>query len=272
MKAESLFYIEKYEQAEELFKNIEQNHFLFDEALPGRVMKKLKYQCYLKLGQINLFKEDLNQAEANLFRAKDENSDDYKVFKYLGELRSRQLNYQKASDFFEQSLDLNEDDEVKEELMICYFFLQKYPDALMLGNQLIQSAEENDIRNERVEKFLILTLITSGNIEDGLLLVNDFIKGNEASADYNALKGIIYREMGMENEAQEYFELTDELLKENSFNEEEIEKMFDQINVGRLGDSPSKLDENIDEQKSQDHEVVKPFQTYRTDNLSDISR
>lgn len=263
LRAESLFYLEEYDEAEPLFEFIEKEYLRFDEQLPGHAMKELKYRCYLKLGQISIWKDDLDNAEGHLLRAKEENSDDYKVFKYLGELHSRKGNLDRAEGFFEDALQImGEDMEVEEELMICKFKLGQYEQVVNMGEDLIAKAElQDEVRNLRVEKFWIMAMLKMGNESEALGALNRVYVDNDADLELNVLKGYVFMRLDRDGESGRYLKISEELLKGTEFQVKEAEEFLEATKVGLQRVSLGKQGRDF---KTQNTEF--------TDNLSDISK
>lgn len=277
LRAESLFYLEEYNEAAPFFAYIEQKYLRFDETLPGREMKELKYRCFLKLGQISLWKEELTEAEGHLLRAKEEKSTDYRVFKYLGELHSRQGDFERAADFFESSLEIMNDGEVKEELMVCKYLLTDFSGCMLYAQELVEMSqmaeEDEEIRNERAEKFLIMSLIQQQLIDEALRYTNNFYVGMESSPDYNALKGYIFKILGRDEESIRYKEMTENILEEIGFEEEQVELYYDVLK----NEISDKGEDEWDKVSKEDQENViivdRPeFKTEVGEDISDISK
>lgn len=258
-----MFYLEEYDEAEPLFEFIEKEYLRFDEQLPGHAMKELKYRCYLKLGQISIWKDDLDNAEGHLLRAKEENSDDYKVFKYLGELHSRRGNLSRAEGFFEDALQImGEDMEVEEELMICKFKLKQFEQVVNMGEDLIAKAElQDEVRNLRVEKFWIMAMLKLGNESEALGALNRVYVDNDADLELNILKAYVFMRLDRESESIRYLKISEELLQGTEYQVKESEEFLE---LTKKGLQKVSLENQGRDFKTQNTEF--------TDNLSDISK
>ena len=267
LRAESLFYLEEYEEAEPLFEFIEKEYLRFDEQLPGHAMKELKYRCYLKLGQISIWKDDYDNAEGHLLRAKEENSDDYKVFKYLGELHSRRGNLSRAEAFFEDALQImGEDMEVEEELMICKYKLTRYEEVVSMGEDLIAKAEiQEEGRNLRVEKFWIMAMLHLNRENEALGALNRVYIDNEADLEFNVLKGYTFMRLERQGEAERYLKITDTILKDTEYQVHEASEFLEATKQGIQSLQRVSLGKNAKRN-------FKTTNTDITDNLSDISK
>lgn len=267
LRAESLFYLEEYEEAEPLFEFIEKEYLRFDEQLPGHAMKELKYRCYLKLGQISIWKDDLDEAEGHLLRAKEENSDDYKVFKYLGELHSRRGNISRAEGFFEDALQImGEDMEVEEELMICKYKLRRFEEVVNMAEDLIAKTEvQEDGRNLRVEKYWIMAMLQQNNENEALGALNRVYVENEADPEFNVLKGYVFMRLERQGESQRYLKIAEKLLEDTEFQVVEAKEFLETLRKGI----------QTLERVSLGKGAQRNFRTTNTDitdNLSDISK
>jgi tetratricopeptide (TPR) repeat protein len=258
--------LEEYEDAEPLFEFIEKEYLRFDEQLPGHAMKELKYRCYLKLGQISIWKDDLDGAEGHLLRAKEENSDDYKVFKYLGELHSRKGNLSRAEGFFEDALQImGEDMEVEEELMICKYKLKRFDEVVNMGEDLIAKAEvQDDGRNLRVEKFWIMGMLQLNQETEALSALNKVYVENEAELEFNILKGYVFMRLGRQGESQRYLTLADKIMEDTEFQVKEANEFLEALRNGIASMERVSL--------GGVKRNFKTANTDNTDNLSDISK
>jgi tetratricopeptide (TPR) repeat protein len=267
LRAESLFYLEEYEEAEPLFEFIEKEYLRFDEQLPGHAMKELKYRCYLKLGQISIWKDDLDGAEGHLLRAKEENSDDYKVFKYLGELHSRRGNLSRAEGFFEDALQImGEDMEVEEELMICKYKLKRFEDVINMGEDLIAKAEvQEDGRNLRVEKYWIMAMLQLHQESEALGALNRVYIDNEADLEFNILKGYVFMRLERQTESQRYLTLAEKILEDSEYSAIEATEFLTALRKGIQTLERVSLGVGVKRNFKTTH-------TDNTDNLSDISK
>jgi len=267
LRAESLFYLEEYEEAEPLFEFIEKEYLRFDEQLPGHAMKELKYRCYLKLGQISIWKDDLDSAEGHLLRAKEENSDDYKVFKYLGELHSRRGNLSRAEGFFEDALQImGEDMEVEEELMICKYKLKRFEDVINMGEDLIAKAEvQEDGRNLRVEKYWIMAMLQLHQESEALGALNRVYVDNEADLEFNILKGYVFMRLERQTESQRYLTLAEKILEDTEYSVIEATEFLTALRKGIQTLERVSLGMGVKRNFKTTH-------TDNTDNLSDISK
>lgn len=267
LRAESLFYLEEYEEAEPQFEFIEKEYLRFEEQLPGHAMKELKYRCYLKLGQISIWKDDLDGAEGHLLRAKEENSDDYKVFKYLGELHSRRGNLARAEGFFEDALQImGEDMEVEEELMICKYKLGRFDDVANMSEDLIAKAEVQDEgRNLRVEKYWIMAMLRQNLESEGLGALNRVYVDNEADLEFNVLKGYTFMRLERQGEAERYLKIAETIRQDSDFQVSEAEEFLKVLREGIQNMQRASLGKDA-------RRTFKTTHTDNTDNLSDISK
>lgn len=246
IKAESVFYLEDYEEAERLFRRIEVHHLRFDDSLPGHELKGLKYRCYLKLGQICLWRQDLDGAEDNLLRAKEELSDDYRVFKYLGEACSRKNNYQQAIKYFEESQEIEDDGEVREELTVCEFKTANF-------NRCIEIADEPDEEDEHdnlyLDTYKIMALARLNRLEDALKFLNEIMVGREADLNLNILKAYLLDRLQFDQNDQVYLQKAETLLGDNVLENEQVEEFYNELKrsiAERQEHAKLQLDEELD--------------------------
>lgn len=259
--------MEEYEDAEPQFEFIEKEYLRFDEQLPGHAMKELKYRCYLKLGQISIWKDDLDAAEGHLLRAKEENSDDYKVFKYLGELHSRRGNLARAEGFFEDALQImGEDMEVEEELMICKYKLGRHEEVVNMCEDLIAKAEMQDEgRNLRVEKYWIMGMLQMNRENEALGALNRVYIDNEADLEFNILKGYTFMRLERQGEAERYSKIAEKIMEDTEYQVQESEEFYVALSRGIQTLQRASLGKNAKRN-------FKTTNTDNTDNLSDISK